>query len=129
MVNPEKILAPGAKSVVQSENIFNPSSSIGDDVLVPPGEENSYDSIAAPDEDQPIVVPTPAYFSVPPPNMLIPQEDPEYLKSVAAFLSRTEKKIDEHLDVTKAKRKRRTFTEYPVYDDHAPSSGKVSITG
>ena len=94
-------------------------------LAAPQASTSSSDNIATEAE---IVLPN---MSVPPPNFL-PQtaqapakttQELEWERKTQAFLTRTtdkgdnlDKKIEKHLE-TKSGRKRRTFTDFPVYDD------------
>ena len=107
--NPETLLAAPQASTTNSENIAEAEISLPNMSVPPP---NFFGSTSAP-----------------PPTKTA--EEMEYEKKVAAFISRTsekaqsadnlDKKIEKHLE-TKSGRKRRTFTDFPVYDDVKPQS-------
>ena len=125
LVNPQALLAPDSSNArlppnVQDEGVDPLAPSEPD--LMPPGEDqppfgvipasSSSSSLAL---KLPFLPAGPSFTSRPPPSKTA--GDLEYEKAVANFLKKNEEKKSILGDHEGTKRKKRTFTDYPVYDD------------
>ena len=117
-LSPKRSLSPFSQKI----SLKNPETLLAD----PQASSSSQMNIANAD----IALPN---MSVPPPNLIAgyqkTEAELEYERKVAAFISKTtneekpdnlDKKIEKHLDTkpsSGSSRKRRTFTDFPVYDN------------
>ena len=127
LVNPQALLAPDSANARLPPNVQDE----GVDPLAPPGEEQPPFGVIPASSSSALNIPFlpagPSFASRPPrPSNAKSAGDLEYEKAVANFLKKNEEKKAILDDGTK--RKKRTFTDYPVYDDNGQGNSNAAST-